>query len=65
MPGAYWLMAKPDVVCIQETWLKPTLDFVVHTVIRKSQIMEEEEVLHSSNTKFHIGYWKRGIIRNK
>ena len=28
---------KPDVVCIQETWLKPTLDFVVHgyTVIRK------------------------------
>ena len=30
---------KPDVMCVQETWLKPNLDFVVHgyTVIRKDR----------------------------
>lgn len=33
------LAVKPDVVCVQETWLKPTLDFVVHgyTGIRKDR----------------------------
>lgn len=23
------LNKKPDIICIQETWLKPTLDFVI------------------------------------
>lgn len=33
------MVVKPDVVCIQETWLKPTLDFVVYgyTMIRKDR----------------------------
>ncbi len=30
---------KPDVMCVQETWLKPSLDFVLHgyTMIRRDR----------------------------
>ena len=33
------MATKPDIVCVQETWLKPRLDFVVHgyTVIRRDR----------------------------
>ncbi len=34
------LEEKPDVICIQETWLKPNLDFVIHgyIVLKKDRI---------------------------
>ncbi len=34
------LEEKPDVICIQETWLKPNLDFVLHgySGLRKDRI---------------------------
>lgn len=33
------LEVKPNIICIQETWLKPTLDFIIYgyTVVRKDR----------------------------
>lgn len=35
------LVQKPDVICVQEKWLKPTLDFVIYgyTSVRRDRIM--------------------------
>ncbi len=59
---------NPDVVCIQETWLKPNLEFVIHGYIgirndrENGGGGEEEDVLHLLSKMFHIGYWKRERI---
>lgn len=33
------LSVKPNITCIQETWLKPSLDFIIHgyTAVRKNR----------------------------
>lgn len=33
------LSVKPNVICVQETWLKPSLDFIIHgyTAVRKDR----------------------------
>ena len=30
---------KPNIICIQETWLKPSLEFIIHgyTAVRKDR----------------------------
>lgn len=50
-------------MCVQETWLKPKLEYEVHgyTVKEKIKVMGEEGiVLRSLNKIFYTDYWKKG-----
>lgn len=35
------LVEKPDIICVQETWLKPNLDFIIYRYlgIRKDRVL--------------------------
>lgn len=60
------LNEKPDVICIQESWLKPHLDFVIHgyTIIRRDRNSGEGCVLYLLRRVYHIDYWAKGMIKS-
>lgn len=52
------LVEKPDIICVQETWLKPNLDFIIYGYLKVGG------VLHLSNREFHIDNWVWEMKRN-
>ena len=39
---------KPDIICIQETWLKPHLDFIIYgyVCVRRDRVVEPWRMCH-------------------
>ena len=61
------LPAKPDVLCLQETWLKPTLDFVLQGYV--AVCSDRVEGGGGGCATFirkviHIGVWERELNRS-
>lgn len=56
------VVQKPDVICIQEAWLRPKLDFCdtgvcVYVSVEIEMKEVGEDVLHLLNWGSHIGSW--------